>query len=160
MIMNLKQIRILVVAAFIFIVLDLVFMRVNYGMLYRRLTSMSHKDSSRCTFDGDLGAKLHPTNQQRLINVQGSGIQPKQAGFVLSYVFLLGGLYWFVLREERSVQYAMLLGLVIYGVYESTNYGLFTKWRATPAIIDTLWGSTLFGVTTAAVYALKAKKML
>ena len=131
MIMNLKQIRILVVAAFIFIVLDLVFMRVNYGML-----------------------------SQQLIDVQGSSIQPKQVGFAFSYVFLIGGLYWFVLREERSIRCAMLLGLVIYGVYESTNYGLFTRWRAIPAIIDTLWGSALFGATTAAVYALKAKKML
>ena len=131
MIMNLKQIRILVVAAVIFVVLDVVFMRVNYGMLSRQL-----------------------------IDVQGSSIRPKQAGFVLSYVFLLGGLYWFVLREERSVRCAMLLGLVIYGVYESTNYGLFTRWRAATAIIDTLWGIALFGATTAAVYALKAKHLL
>ena len=90
--MNLKQIRILVVAAVIFVVLDLVFMRVNYGMLSRQLTSMSHKDSSMCTFDGDLGAKLHPNHQQRLIDVQGSSIRPKQVGFGFSYVFLLGGL--------------------------------------------------------------------
>ena len=63
MIMNLKQIRILVVAAVIFIVLDVVFMRVNYGMLSRQL-----------------------------IDVQGSSIRPKQVGFIMSYVFLLGGL--------------------------------------------------------------------
>lgn len=129
--MNLAQTRMLVVAAVLFILLDLAFMRINYGMLSRQL-----------------------------IDVQGSSIQPKQIGFFLSYVFLIGGLYWFILREQRSVRCAMILGLVIYGVYESTNYGLFTKWRATAAIIDTLWGSALFGITTAAIYAFKAKQLV
>jgi len=129
--MNLAQIRMLVVAAVLFILLDLAYMRLNFSMLSRQL-----------------------------IDVQGTTIRPKQIGFFLSYVFLIGGLYWFILREQRSVRCAMLLGLVIYGVYESTNYGLFTQWRAMTAIIDTLWGSALFGFTTAAIYALKAKQLV
>jgi uncharacterized membrane protein len=47
---------------------------------------------------------------------------------------------------------AVILGVVIYGVYESTSYALFKKWNLNLAIMDTLWGGALFGITTALVY--------
>jgi uncharacterized membrane protein len=46
------------------------------------------------------------------------------------------------------VQDAFLLGLVIYGVYETTNWALFSKWSPMSVIIDTLWGGILFAATT------------
>jgi uncharacterized membrane protein len=50
------------------------------------------------------------------------------------------------------VQDAFLLGLVIYGVSETTNWALFDKWSLITVIIDTLWGATLFGLTTFIVH--------
>jgi uncharacterized membrane protein len=50
---------------------------------------------------------------------------------------------------------AFLLGIVIYGVYETTNYALFKDWSILTVIIDTLWGGTLFAITTYIVNLLR-----
>jgi uncharacterized membrane protein len=79
----------------------------------------------------------------------------KPAGALVCYVFLIFGLWHFVLRSsarkgksvEEIVLNAFLLGLVIYGVYASTNYAILKKWRPTLAVADTLWGGILFGTT-------------
>ena len=84
----------------------------------------------------------------QILQVQGSPWKLDLLGVLLSYVFLLGGLYYFILREHRTVMDAYLLGLVIYGVYESTNYVAFKKWHLNTVILDTLWGGILFGTTT------------
>lgn len=89
-------------------------------------------------------------NQIRLI--QGSDIQFKVIPAVLTYISLVFGLYYFILRNKRPVKEAMLLGLVIYSVFELTNMAIFNKWSATSVILDTLWGSVLFGITTYVVY--------
>lgn len=88
------------------------------------------------------------TFHSQILEVQSSPWKPKLLGIFLSYVFLLGGLYYFILKERRSVLDAFLLGLVIYGVYESTNYVAFNNWHLKTVIVDTLWGGILFGVTT------------
>jgi uncharacterized membrane protein len=49
---------------------------------------------------------------------------------------------------------AFLLGIVIYGVYETTSYALLKKWKLSIVLMDTLWGGVLFGLTTALVYSL------
>lgn len=84
--------------------------------------------------------------------VQGSPLQVNIVGTILSYVFLLLGLNYFILREHRSVFDAFVLGLVIYGVYESTTYALLKNWNIRTVITDTLWGGILFGTTTYLTY--------
>jgi uncharacterized membrane protein len=63
-------------------------------------------------------------------------------------IFLILGLYYFIIKPNRSIKDAFLLGLVIYGVYEGTNYALFNNWSEYIVIIDTLWGGILFALTT------------
>jgi uncharacterized membrane protein len=70
----------------------------------------------------------------------------------ICYIFLILGLNYFIIKPRRSVQDAFLLGLVIYGVSETTNWALFDKWSLITVIIDTLWGATLFGLTTFIVH--------
>lgn len=72
-------------------------------------------------------------------------------GAVLCYVLLSVALYYFILSRGRPIEEAFLLGIVIYGVYDSTNYATLKKWRADFAAIDTLWGGILFATTTAIV---------
>lgn len=71
---------------------------------------------------------------------------------IACYIFLLFGLYYFILENHRSPLEAMLLGLVIYGVYETTTYALLKNWKLQTVIIDTLWGGTLFYFTTYFTY--------
>lgn len=88
------------------------------------------------------------TFHSQILDVQGIPWKLNILGAILSYVFLIGGLYYFILKEHRSVLDAFLLGLVIYGVYESTNYAMFKHWHLKTVIMDTLWGGILFGTTT------------
>lgn len=85
-------------------------------------------------------------------NIQGSRIKFKLSGAVLCYMFLIGGLYYFILSQRKSVKEAFILGMVIYGVYETTTYAIFDKWSPWAMLLDTLWGSILFALTTAITY--------
>ena len=89
---------------------------------------------------------------KQIMDVQGTTLQFKILGAVICYVCLIYGLYYFVLREKQSVTDAILLGLVIYGVYESTTYALLTKWKFETMLLDISWGGILFGLTTYLTY--------
>jgi uncharacterized membrane protein len=80
-------------------------------------------------------------------NVQGSALKLNYFGAALCYVFLIAGINYFIIKPRKSVSDAFLLGLVIYGVYETTNYALFSNWSIVSVIIDTLWGGLLFAST-------------
>ena len=84
--------------------------------------------------------------------VQNAKLQMNFTGAALSYLFLIVGLNYFIIKPKKSVQDAFLLGLVIYGVYETTNYAIFKEWSIFTLFIDTLWGATLFALTTYIVH--------
>lgn len=98
-----------------------------------------------------LSANKHAFETQ-VINIQRVIMQIKPWSAVVCYLFLIFALNYFILEKHRSIMEAVILGLVIYGVYESTSYALFKKWSLNLAIMDTLWGGALFGITTALVY--------
>lgn len=95
---------------------------------------------------------IAPIFQAQIIAVQGSPIKLNPLGAVLSYVFLIFALNYFILREKKPVMDAFLLGLAIYGTYEATTLALLRQWRVQTMVIDTLWGGVLFALTTAIVY--------
>ncbi len=80
--------------------------------------------------------------------VQGSPLKLNILGAAICYIFLIIGLNYFIIKPKKSVSDAFLLGLVIYGVYETTNYALLSKWSILTVIMDTLWGGILFAITT------------
>ena len=86
-------------------------------------------------------------------NIQGKEIQFKMLGAVICYVFLVLGLNYFVLLDRKlgkkeKIFKAFMLGLIIYGVFESTNLAIFKNWTLNALLLDTLWGSILFSITT------------
>ena len=93
--------------------------------------------------------------QKQVQSVQGSAMQINYLGAAICYVFLIVGINYFIIKPNRSIKDAFLLGLVIYGVYETTNYALFKNWSIITVIIDTLWGGTLFAITTYIVSLLR-----
>ena len=93
--------------------------------------------------------------QKQIINVQGSSVQINYLGVAICYIFLVTGLNYFIIKPNKSVNDAFLLGLIIYGVYETTNYALFKNWSIITVIIDTLWGGILFASTTYIVNMLR-----
>ncbi len=88
-------------------------------------------------------------------SIQGSDIKINIIATGLVYVVLIYGLNYFIIRKNKSVKEAALLGFFVYAVYELTNYALFKNWLLLTVIIDTLWGGILFGLTTAIVYKIK-----
>jgi uncharacterized membrane protein len=88
-------------------------------------------------------------------SIQGSDIKINIVATGLVYVVLIYGLSYFIIRKNKSVQEAALLGFFIYAVYELTNLALFKNWSILTVIMDTTWGTVLFGLTTAIVYKLK-----
>jgi uncharacterized membrane protein len=93
-------------------------------------------------------------------SIQGSQLQINLLGAAICYIFLVVGINYFIIKPKKSVSDAFLLGLVIYGVYETTNYSLFKKWSILTVLIDTLWGGVLFASTTYIVNILRNIKGL
>lgn len=92
---------------------------------------------------------------KQIKSVQGSEIKVNLLGVALCYIFLIIGINYFIIKSRKSVQDAFLLGLIIYGVYETTNYALFKNWSIVTVIMDTLWGGVLFAITTYIVNLLR-----
>ena len=87
-------------------------------------------------------------------SVQGSTLQFRALGAVICYALLIYGLYYFILRTHRPIWEAFLLGFIIYGIYETTNYATLKKWKLMTMIIDTTWGGILLALTTYITYKL------
>jgi uncharacterized membrane protein len=93
--------------------------------------------------------------QKQIQKVQKSSVEINYLGAAICYIFLVTGINYFIIKPHKSISDAFLLGLLIYGVYESTNYALFRDWSILTVIMDTLWGGTLFAITTYIVNLLR-----
>jgi uncharacterized membrane protein len=90
--------------------------------------------------------------QLQVAEVQRVVLEVRSLGAIICYSLLIFGLYYFIIKDRRPVKDAMILGFLVYGVYESTTYALLKKWRLRTMMIDTLWGGILFGLTTLLTY--------
>jgi uncharacterized membrane protein len=86
------------------------------------------------------------TEQMRLVQKSDTKIKP--LGVLLTYIFIVLLLFWFIIKDNRSPIDAFILGLCSYGIYEYTNYSTLNEWKFTTTIMDTVWGGTLFALTT------------
>jgi uncharacterized membrane protein len=107
------------VSAIVFITIDFIYLNVIKNYFYKQVKS-----------------------------VQGSELKINFLGAALCYIFLIIGINYFIIKPNKSVTDAFLLGLIIYGVYETTNYALLKNWSIITVIMDTLWGGILFAITT------------
>ena len=85
-------------------------------------------------------------------NIQGSKINLRFLGALLCYIILIFGLNYFIIQPRKSVLDAFILGFIIYGVYETTNYAIIDKWSIYAVFIDSIWGAILFSLTTYFTY--------
>jgi len=115
----------LIASSVILLILDFIYISVNRGAFEKQVTHI-----------------------QRVV------LQLRVWPTILCYLLLIFGLNYFILRNRRPVLDAFLLGIVIYGVFDTTNMALFKKWGVNLALMDTLWGGVLMALTTAIVYAL------
>lgn len=89
--------------------------------------------------------------------VQNSPLKVNILGAILSYITIIFGLYYFIIKDHRNIYDAFLFGIVTYGIFETTNLAIFKNWSLVTTFVDTLWGGILFALTTYVVYFIKNK---
>lgn len=85
--------------------------------------------------------------QSMIKNIQGSELKMQILPTIFCYIFLVFLLYYFIIYKKQTVLDAFLLGLAIYGVYETTNLAIFKNWNPVIGFVDTIWGGILFSLT-------------
>ena len=90
-----------------------------------------------------------------IFDVQKSNLSVKLVPACIAYILMVIGLLVFVLPQvqksknklQASIKYGGLYGLTVYGIFNATNSAMFKNYDAMTAILDTLWGTTLFAIT-------------
>tara|TARA_Y100000389_G_C17398104_1_gene483764 strand:+ start:59 stop:397 length:339 start_codon:yes stop_codon:yes gene_type:complete len=73
-------------------------------------------------------------------------------GVIGSYFLIASALYYFVVKDERPILDAFLLGIFLYGVFDFTNLAIFKDYDLKIGLIDTLWGGILLTTVTFLTY--------
>ena len=81
-------------------------------------------------------------------SIQGSDIKLNYIAAIACYICLILGINYFIIKDNRSILDAFLLGFFVYIVFDLTNKAIFNNWDYTTVIMDSLWGGTLFALTT------------
>jgi len=101
--------------------------------------------------------KTRLSNHARLV---GGLLRPNMESVIIVYLLLALGFVIFVLPEiiigGSAFLWGAALGLIIYGVYEFTNYALLNDWPLSLVFIDLAWGIMLCG-TVAKILAITAR---
>lgn len=110
---------------------------------------------------------------RQVMLVQGTAMKVNISSAAVCYVLIVVGLYYFVLRHiivpnatsaAASIQTmrigdgmkaAFFLGILVYGVYETTTLAILRNWSPMTALIDTTWGGTLFALSAYIFYKYK-----
>ena len=91
---------------------------------------------------------LTPLFNKMVKRIQGSDIKPNMVGLCLAYIVLMFQLYYFIIAKNASIMDAFLLGFTSYAIFDLTNYTIFKNYDMKVVIIDSLWGGTLYALTT------------
>jgi len=79
--------------------------------------------------------------------IQKSPLTIDYGGAFLSYIFLIIGYYYFIHRNKNATLIdAMILGWVIYAVFDGTNKAMFNNYTWLTVLMDAVWGGLLFGL--------------
>lgn len=102
---------------------------------------------------GFIAKQIYQTELGSMIRKTNGAMTPNWPSAVLVYIAIVGGILFFVLpKYPHSYFYTCLaggaFGLVVYAVYDCTNYAVLQGWTVKIAIIDILWGTFLCGVSS------------
>lgn len=87
-----------------------------------------------------------------IVNIQKAEVKVNIKSALACYILLVSGLYYFIIKKNAPPKDAFLLGVLINGVYETTNYAFFKDWSPLLVLMDTLWGGILLSTTTVIYY--------
>ena len=117
---------------------------------------------------------MKDTFARQVMLVQGTAMKVNIPSAAICYLLIVVGLYYFVLRHiivpnatsaaasiqtmrlNDGIKTAFFLGILVYGVYETTTLAILRNWGLIPALIDTVWGGTLFALSAYLFYKYKS----
>jgi uncharacterized membrane protein len=103
---------------------------------------------------------FNKSRYNRLVSmVQGSQMKVNLVGALIAYPLMYVGLVFIVFKlieQDRSksssltlsLKYGALFGFIVYGIFNATNYAMFSNYNWLTGIIDTLWGTFAYFITT------------
>jgi uncharacterized membrane protein len=104
---------------------------------------------------GIVMSKFYKDELGVLARISNGALTPVMWAAGIVYVLIPLGIVLFALPRvsaEHVVSSALfwgfLYGIVLYGVYDMTNYALVSKWSLRMSIVDILWGGTINAVVT------------
>ena len=90
-----------------------------------------------------------------IVRLADGGIAPNWPAAFVVYVLLGTGIAMFVIPRAATMAqaagYGALFGLVVYGVYDFTNYSTLRQWPLVLALADLAWGIVASAACAAAV---------
>jgi uncharacterized membrane protein len=92
-----------------------------------------------------------------IVRLADGGMAPNWPAAFLVYALLGTGIALFVIPRAATVSvaaiYGALFGLVVYGVYDFTNYSTLRQWPFVLTLIDAAWGAAASAAAAVAVRA-------
>jgi len=89
------------------------------------------------------------------------GFAPVWSAAALVYVLLGAGVAVFVVPRATSpgtaAAFGALFGLVVYGVYDLTNYSTLAQWPVVVTVADMAWGSFACALVSVAVFSVGSR---
>ena len=81
-------------------------------------------------------------------SVQGSDLKVNIYYALACYLIMIFGLNYFIISKNKDIIDAFILGILVYGVFDTTSGAIFKNWSLKAALIDTIWGGLLFAFVT------------
>ena len=90
--------------------------------------------------------------KQMYHNIQGHETSLKLLPSLIMYILMGSSIYYLCLKNDlqlnNKILLSAILGFSIYSIHHFNNLSILEKWEYKQALLDTLWGTTLFSVTT------------
>lgn len=97
------------------------------------------------------------SSRQMIAVLQGKPMQIRWIAAAVVYALMIAAVWFFAVEPSKSWQEGAgrgaLLGFVMYGLYDLTNYATLVAYPLSFAIQDIVWGTFLFAVAAAAAAA-------
>jgi uncharacterized membrane protein len=94
-------------------------------------------------------------------SVQGSPLKVRVLAGVVVYALFAIAVFFAAGNVAKNMNDAVLrgaiVGAIMYGFYDATNYATLSRWTLEMAFVDTLWGSVLGAIGGALAYYLKTR---
>jgi uncharacterized membrane protein len=106
---------------------------------------------------GVVAKNIYAQNIGMLLRKSSQGMAPIGWAAVVVYIWITLGVLFFVLPKAQggyllALSTGAMLGAVIYGTYDFTNYSILAHWPWKITWIDFMWGMVLCGLSS--VFAL------